>query len=144
MRAAHLCWWTVSAGVFPGVPCILGGVPGIKVSSQIREASSPGQVGGGGSAVCLSPAEPLNSAGAEGPGTRTPSVAFARVLHSSGPQFLGEVHALHPRLSLLSLSPEELQVCRPVPEVAQSGFSPGQATVGWGRGAAGQTRCYQV
>lgn len=110
MRAAHLCWWTVSAGVFPGVPCILGGVPGIKVSSQIQEASSPGQVGGG-SAVRLSPAAPLNSARAGGPGTWTPSVAFAKVLPSSGPQFLGEVHALHLRLSLLSLSPEELQVC---------------------------------
>lgn len=35
--ATHLCWCTVPkpAGVFPGVPCVLGGVAGSKVSSEI-------------------------------------------------------------------------------------------------------------
>ena len=87
VRAAHLCWCTVSAGVLPGVPCVSGGVPGIKVSCQSQEASSPGQVGGGGGVVSLSPAAPLDSAGAEGPGIWTskfglcqgPSILWASV-----------------------------------------------------------------
>lgn len=45
-----------------------------------------------------------------------------RSFHPLGLSFLARSSALHPRLSLLSLSPDELQVCRPVAEVAQSGF----------------------
>ena len=46
-------------------------------------------------------------------------MALGKVLLLSGPQFPCEVHALHPRLGLLSLSPNKLQVCRPAPGVAQ-------------------------
>ena len=115
VRAAHLCWCTVSAGVLPGVPCISGGVLGIKVSSQSREASSPGQVGGGGSVVSLSR------------GRRSWNMDFQvwplpRSFHPLGLSLLARSSALHPRLGLLSLSPDKLQVCRPVAEVAQSVF----------------------
>ena len=45
-----------------------------------------------------------------------------RSFHPLGLSFLVRSSALHPRLGLLSLSPDKLQVCRPVAEVAQSGF----------------------
>lgn len=45
-----------------------------------------------------------------------------RSFHPLGLSFLARSSALHSRLGLLSLSPDELQVCRPVAEVAQSGF----------------------